>query len=131
MRNEVCRNVQKRDRVRCGVVVEDTVERGGQPLDGKNFDLHPPPVVSFFSRTGKSDFCCDRNSCSLFPKKIHGRIAYFWHGRSLIGIFDLVTLIYSKFQNLAKSVGVAWSLLRAMQSENLSPAITRTYRGPT
>ena len=23
------------------------VERGGQPQDGENFELHPPPVVSF------------------------------------------------------------------------------------
>ena len=108
------------------------LSRGGvNRWTGKILICTPPPVVSFFSRMGKSDFCCDRNSCSLFPKKIHGRIAYFWHGRSLIGIFDLVTLICSKFQNLAKSVCVAWSLLRAMQSENLSPAITRTYRGPT
>ena len=31
-------------RVRLVVAI---VERGGQPQEGKNFDLHPPPVVSF------------------------------------------------------------------------------------
>ena len=29
----------------CKLVGAD--ERGGRPLDGKNFHLHPPPVVSF------------------------------------------------------------------------------------
>ena len=32
------------------------VERGGQPRDGKNFDLHPPPLVVSSARKGKNAF---------------------------------------------------------------------------
>ena len=42
-----------REELRLRVVVVVVVERGGQPLEGKKFDSHPPPPVVSFARKGK------------------------------------------------------------------------------
>ena len=51
-------SVYKRDRKKCirvtRVLLVVVVKRRGEPPDGKNFDLHPPPPGREFRREGQS-----------------------------------------------------------------------------
>ena len=75
----------------------EVTERGGQPLDGKNFDLHPPPPRSWVLHGGEErDFWALKTGILCLSGTFAGLFRYFFEGKNwgFLGVFWAGTGIF-------------------------------------